>query len=173
MKLPISLLLTIVFSFAVLAQQNEGKTFAENFTAVDMNGETVELQALKGKIVVLTFWSTKCAICQAEIPNLNKLVNENLGKEVVFLAVTMNNEATVNAFLRKNPFNFRVLPNSFGVVLKYADKDGEGNIAMGFPTHFLIDQNGEIALKTSGFDKTQKIGSEISRLVRRKESAVD
>jgi peroxiredoxin len=173
MKLSLSLVLILICSFAVFAQQSRGKTLAENFTAFDTNGESIELQTLRGKVVVLTFWSTKCAICQAEIPKLNKLSVDNTGKEVVFLALTMNNEATVNAFVKKNPFNFHLLPNSFGVVLKYADRDNDGNIAMGFPAHFLINQNGEIELKTSGFDKTEQLNAEINRLLSLKKTDED
>jgi peroxiredoxin len=174
MKLPISLLLILIFSFAVFAQQNRGnKTPAENFTAVSMSGKTFELNSLRGKVVLLTFWSTKCAICHSEIPKLNKLAERYQGKDVVFLGLTMNNEALVNSYTKKNPFNFDLLPNSFGVVLKYAEKDGAGRINMGFPAHFLIDQDGEIALKTSGFDKTEKLNAEINRLLTSKKSAED
>ena len=171
MKLPIIIIFIFVFSLAVFAQQNRGKVTAENFSAVATNGKTFELQQLKGKVVVLTFWSTKCAICHSEIPKLNKLAESYKNKEVVFLALTMNNEATVNAYIKDNPFNFNLLPNSFGVVLKYAEKDNSGRINMGFPAHFLINQAGEIELKTSGFDKTAKLDSEINRLLTAKKSA--
>jgi peroxiredoxin len=173
MKIPISLFLILVFSFAVFAQQKRGKIVAENFNAVATNGKAFELQSLKGKVVLLTFWSTKCAIWHAEIPKLNELAESYKNKDVVFLGLTMNNEATVKAYTKKNPFNFNLLPDSFGVVLKYADKDGNGNIAMGFPAHFLINQNGEIELKTSGFDKTEKLDSEINRLLTSKKSTED
>lgn len=171
MKLPIIIIFIFVFSFAVFAQQNRGKIMAENFSAVATNGKTFELSTLQGKVVVLTFWSTKCAICHNEIPKLNKLAASYKNKEVVFLALTMNNEATVKAYIKDNPFNFNILPNSFGVVLKYADKDGGGRINMGFPAHFLINQAGEIELKTSGFDKTAKLDAEINRLLTEKKSA--
>jgi peroxiredoxin len=49
--------------------------------------------------------------------------------------------------------------------LKYAEKDGKGNISMGYPAHFVINKEGEIELKTDGFDKTEKLNSEISRLL--------
>lgn len=173
MKITISLFLISIFSFAIFAQQKRGKVVAENFKAVATNGKSFELNSLKGKVVVLTFWSTRCAICQAEIPKLNELAENYKNENVVFLGLTMNNEATVNSFVKKNPFNFNLLPDSFGVVLKYADKDGEGNIAMGFPAHFLINQNGEIELKTSGFDKTEKLDSEINRLLTAKTSVED
>ncbi|MEK7856186.1 MAG: hypothetical protein AAB288_08860, partial [Acidobacteriota bacterium] len=65
----------------------------------------------------------------------------------------------------KNPFEFNVLPNSFGVVLKYADMDRNGTINMGFPSYFLIDKRGSIALKSDGWDKTARIDSQISQLL--------
>ena len=51
------------------------------------------------------------------------------------------------------------------MVLKYAQKDGDGNISMGFPSHFVINQKGEIELKTNGFDKSSAIESQIKRLL--------
>lgn len=173
MKFPISIFLIFIFSFAVFAQQNRSKVVAENFSGVATNGKTFELKSLKGKVVLLTFWSSKCAICHAEVPKLNKLAENYKNKDVVFLGLTMNNEAIVNDYIKKNPFNFNLLPNSFGVVLKYADKDSSGNINMGFPAHYLINQNGEIELKTNGFDKTEKLYTEIDRLLASKKSADD
>ena len=38
-------------------------------------------------------------------------------------------------------------------------------IEPGDPAHFLINKQGEIELKTSGFDKTEKLNSEINRLL--------
>ncbi len=67
--------------------------------------------------------------------------------------------------MKKKSFDFTIIPNSFGVVLKYAQKDNKGNISMGFPSHFVINQKGEIELKTNGFDKTPAIESQIKRLL--------
>ena len=165
--------LLVVFAFSTVAFGQRNKTIAEDFSAVSMNGETVELSSLKGKIVVLTFWTTRCAVCHAEIPKLNRLSETYKGKNVVFLGLTTENQAKVSNYLKKNQFNFNILPDSFGVVLKYADKDNRGNIMMGFPAHFLINQNGEIELKTSGFDKTEQLNSGISRLLQTETAKVE
>ena len=157
------LFLTLICSFAAFAQTN--KSLAQNFSAMSMNGEMVELNSLKGKVVILTFWSTRCQICHNEIPKLNRLAAQYKGKDVVFLGLTMENAAKVDAYLTNNPFNFEILPNSFGVVLKYADKDSKGNINMGFPAHYVVNQRGEIELRTSGFDKTETLNAQIARLL--------
>ncbi|CAN5371413.1 TlpA disulfide reductase family protein [soil metagenome] len=165
MRKLIILFFILAITSVIFGQKNKA---AENFSAVSLDGQTFELEKLKGKIVVLTFWSTKCLICQSEIPQLNRLSESFRGKDVVFLGLTVENETRIEPFLKKNPFNFNILPNSFGVVLKYADRDGQGNINMGFPAHFVINQAGEIELKTNGFDKTGQLNSTINRLLRSK-----
>lgn len=160
-KIFISLSIILCLSWAAFAQ----KKTAENFSATMMDGKTVELDSLKGKVVLITFWSTKCAICDGEIPKLNQMVSNYQGKDVVFLGLTTDNPTRVESFLKVKPFNFDIVPNSFGVLLKYADRDRSGNIAMGYPAYFLVNQSGEIEMKTSGWDKTDKINSQINSLL--------
>jgi peroxiredoxin len=157
------LLFILAFSCVAFAQKN--KQAAENFSAAAMDGQTVKLNDLKGKVVVISFWTTRCPICHEEIPKLNNLVAQYKNRNVVFLGLTTDNEAKVEAYVKKSPFNFNIIPNSFGILLKYAEKDRAGNILMGYPAHFVINQAGEIELKTSGFDKTEKLNSEINRLL--------
>ena len=157
------LILILTFSFIGFGQKS--KAAAENFSAADMEGKTVELNSLKGKVVVITFWNTRCPICHTELPKLNRLAVQFKDKNVVFLGLTTDNETKVGNYIKKNPFNFNIIPNSFGILLKYADTDGKGNISMGYPAHFVINTEGEIEMKTDGFDKTDKLNSEINRLL--------
>ena len=138
---------------------------APEFSGQGLDGNLYDLDQLHGKVVVLTFWSTRCAICHSEIPNLNRVAERYRGKDVVFLAVTMDNEAKINPYIKRNPFNFNILPNSFAVMLKYADKDRSGNINMGFPAHFLISRKGLIAMRTDGWDKAANLDTQISKLL--------
>lgn len=158
-------MLLVATSTALAQQALKAGEAAPVFSGQSLDGSVYDLDQLHGKVVVLTFWSTRCAICHSEIPNLNRVAERYRGKDVVFLAVTMENEAKVNPYLQRNPFNFNILPNSFGVMLKYADKDRSGNINMGFPAHFLISRKGVIAMRTSGWDKTANLDTQISRLL--------
>jgi peroxiredoxin len=138
---------------------------APEFAAAAMNGQTYDLKQLQGKVVLVTFWSTKCEICHSEIPKMNQLASRYRGRNVVFLALTMENESKVETYLRSTPFNFNILPNSFGAVLQYADRDKSGNINMGFPAYFLVDQNGSIQMKANGWDKTEVLEARIASLL--------
>ncbi len=168
MRVLICLLLISVFSVACFGQQRKTKTTAENFIATSLDGQTFDLAGLKGKVVLVTFWSTKCPICAAETPKLNQLAAAYKGGNVVFLGLTTDDSKKVTSFVKKKPFNFNLLPNSFGILLKYADKDGDGNVTMGYPAYYLINQKGEIDLKTNGSDKKEQIASEINRLLKTK-----
>jgi peroxiredoxin len=166
MRFFIVLLLSLAIAGSASAQQNlQPGVDAPDFAAQTLNGTQLNLSSLQGKVVVLTFWSTKCAICHSEIPRLNQMVERFRSRDVVFLALTTENEARLEPFLRKNPFRFDILPNSFGILLKYADMDRAGNINIGFPAHYLINRRGKIQLRTSGWDKAEKLEGQINRLL--------
>jgi peroxiredoxin len=155
--------LVLAVAAGIFAQQN--KALAENFSGATMDGQTIELEALRGKVVVVTFWSTRCAICEAEIPKLNQIVANYKERDVVFLGLTADDPTVVETYVKNRPFNFNLMPGSFGVLLKYADRDRTGNLNMGFPAYFVINQQGEIELKASGWDKTNAVTSKVNRLL--------
>ncbi len=158
--------LILVISIGALAQNaiRVGNA-APQFAAPATDGSYYDLASMRGRVVVLTFWSTKCAICRSEIPKLNGFISKFDESAVVFLAPTLETDAKLEGFLRANPFNAHILPNSFGLLLQYADRDREGNLDMGFPAYFVIDQKGNLAYRSSGWDRTNELYSKITRLV--------
>lgn len=164
MKIILSLLFSLILALTAFGQQKVG-TMAESFNGTSLEGKDFYLEDFRGKVVVMTFWSTRCEICHSEIPKLNKLTEKYAGKGVVFMGLTLENETKINLYLQKKPFKFTIVPNSLGVLLKYADRDSNGNQNMGYPSYFIINQAGEITHKSSGWDKSGKIDGEISRLL--------
>lgn len=136
---------------------------AENFSAVTMEGKAVDLSALRGKVVLLTFWSTRCPICQSEIPKLNRLASKYAGNQVVFLAASTEGNDILGSYLRDHPFRFRILPNSFGLMLKYAKPDREGRVNIAYPAYYVIDRTGRIEYHDYGWDKTKPIADAIDK----------
>ena len=159
-------LILLALAVSASAQQSlSNGSNAPQFSLAGYDGQTYDINQLRGKVVLVTFWSTRCNICHSELPNMNKLAARYQGQDVVFLALTMENEAKVAAYLKNNTFSFTIVPNSFGALLQFADRDKSGNIAMGFPAYFLIDQNGIIRARSSGWDKTAELDSQIGRLL--------
>jgi peroxiredoxin len=156
----------IIFTVAAHSQTGlkVGNT-APEFMATDLAGNDIALNSLRGNIVVMTFWSTRCEICHVEFPKLNRLIRSFDGKKVVFLSLTMENDVKVETYLKKNPLEARIVPNSFGVLLQYADRDRNGNMDMGFPAFYVINGDGKIQYRSSGYDKTESLSSTLSKLL--------
>ena len=161
------LAITVLFTMAAFAQQSiKIGSAAPAFSGTKLDGSPVELSELRGRVVVMTFWSTRCAICHHELPKLNAMTSRFDPSKVVFLALSMENEEKINGYIRNNPFKFQIVPNSFGTVLQYADRDRSGNLDMGFPSFFVIDQSGVVQYRSSGYDKTGPLDSAISKHLR-------
>ena len=166
MKLIFGVIFGFILTLGIFGQQKVG-TAADAFSGTSLDGKEINLETLRGNVVVLTFWSTRCAICHEEIPKLNKLTDKYSGKDVVFMGLTMENETKVSLYLRKKPFNFIIVPNSLGVLMKYANQDNQGNPNMGFPAYFIVDQTGTLTYKSEGWDKSKKIDDEINKLLKK------
>jgi peroxiredoxin len=138
---------------------------APDFTATDLNGDSVALSQLRGNVVVMTFWSTRCPICHEEFPKLNQVVRSFSGKKVVFLSLTNDSDAKVESYLKSNPLESRVLPNSFGILMQYADRDKDGYVNIGYPAFFVINESGTIQYRGSGYDKTGPLNSTLNSLL--------
>jgi len=79
---------------------------APDFTLKDLTGKAVNLQALRGKTVLLNFWATWCGPCRVEMPHLEKLYREYKDKDVVFLTVSDEEPDVIRAFLLGQKYTF-------------------------------------------------------------------
>jgi peroxiredoxin len=113
---------------------------APQIELTDIEGEAKSLAQLHGRPVLVSFWSTTCAPCLAEMPDLVALHRRHVERGLTTFAVAMRYDRPdlVLDFART-----RGLP--FDVVL-----DFKGEVARAFgdpqvtPTKFLIDAQGRI-----------------------------
>ena len=139
----------------------DNKPAVTAFSVTSLDGEKFELASLRGKVVVLNFWFTACEPCVAEMPGLNKLVDKFKDKDVVFIAPTWDNEATLRTFLKEHPFKYHVVPNA-GKLAIDSSSDGAGHVV--FPTHIVIDRDGKISAKMNGPQTLEDLSKAIERL---------
>ena len=85
---------------------------APDFQAETLDDKKIELSNLKGQVVVLNFWFTRCQPCIEEMPGFNKLVEYYANKNVTFISFTYDSSATVRKFLKAHPFKFNIVANN-------------------------------------------------------------
>lgn len=132
-------------------------TKATNFSFTDLSGKKYDLDQLKGKIVVLNFWFVGCKPCIMEIPELNKLVDEFKGKDVVFLGLSTDQAEKIETFLKTQEFKYNLVPDCMKIAKSY-------NV-QGFPTHMVIGKDSVIRLLETGLypNTIENIKAEINR----------
>ncbi len=74
--------------FEAGVQQLETPVKAPDFALKVLGSrKTISLKGLRGKIVVLTFFSRSCAVCEKQVASFDKLDEEIKSEEIVFLLV--------------------------------------------------------------------------------------
>ena len=122
---------------------------APDVTFIDLKGEKISTQALRGKVVMVNFWATSCVTCVKEMPQMVETYEKFKGQGLEFVAVAMQYD---RADYVLNFTETRKLP--FTVAL-----DSGGDIAKSFgdvtltPTTFVIDKHGKIIKRYVGEPK--------------------
>ena len=117
---------------------------APGFTGEDLAGGMVSLADLKGKVVMLDFWSSWCPPCRQEAPDLARVYSEYAGKDVEFVGIAIwDDPGKVSGYVEE--FNL-TYPNVI---------DEKGQIAInygvaGIPEKFFIDSSGNVVRKFVG-----------------------
>src|SRR3954453_23723563 len=65
---------------------------APEFSLPSLQGSTVALSQLRGKVVLVDFWAQWCEPCKKELPQLDRLSKEYAAKGVVVLAVNIDKQ---------------------------------------------------------------------------------
>lgn len=114
------------------------------FKTTDINRNKLNLQEMKGKIVVFNFWFINCPPCKREIPELNKLVEKYKDRnDVVFIAVALDEKSDLKDFLKTTPFNYTIVDAGRWI----ASEIGINT----FPTNVVVDQNGIVQFHATGY----------------------
>jgi peroxiredoxin len=118
---------------------------APDFVLKDLNGNTVSLQALRGKVVFLNFWATWCPSCKLEMPAMEELHREFSDAGLVVLAVNYREGSEeINTFYKEHGLTFPALLDREARVFDLYK-------AWSLPTTYLINRRGAIVGKVIGY----------------------
>src|SRR5215510_780458 len=114
------------------------------FSLKDLDGNHVDLQTLKGKVVLLDFWASSCSPCVAEMPHIEKLHRDFKDKGLVTLGIDSEEAQVARAFLKKKGYTFTTLVDDGNEVSR---KYG----VYGIPQVLIIGREGKIKWHAIGY----------------------
>jgi thiol-disulfide isomerase/thioredoxin len=152
---------------AAIQPENDRRAAAV-FHLTDASGHDLSLSKYRGKVVLLDFWATTCGGCVTEIPWFIDLEREYRNKGLDVLGVSMDviyedlknaqeGWSRVKPFVQAHRVNYPIVMGD-DAVLKSWNIDA-------FPTTFLIDKAGRVAVQYVGIVDKANVEGNINALL--------
>lgn len=122
----------------VYALMDKPRAPAATFTTLE--GKSIALDELRGKVVLVNFWATSCPGCIKEMPGMVETYNQyrDRGFEIVAVAMRYDPPNYVLRFVQT-----RQLPFPVALDVNGAHARAFGNVQL-TPTSFIIGKDGRI-----------------------------
>ena len=83
---------------------------------------------------VLVFWGSWCGACPTVMSQVEQIRKDYAGRNVEFVAVSLEGESTPSAYLRRKGYGFKSLPNGDDLLKRYS--------GVAVPWVVITDSNG-------------------------------
>jgi cytochrome c biogenesis protein CcmG/thiol:disulfide interchange protein DsbE len=134
-----------------------------NFSLTTFDGQTIHTSELKGKVIVLNFWSSWCKPCEQEAADLERAWKRyQPGGEIVFLGLAyVDTEPNSLAYLKKFGITY---PNGPDLATKVSQMFR----IRGVPETYIIGKDGKLAyVKIGPFTSINEIVAAIESSARK------
>ncbi len=155
----ISMLLVCIFPVSAkknIVNLSEGDT-PPHYLGKTASGEKINLEDLKGKVVIISFWASWCKPCLQELPVLDS-IQKKLGDKIKIIAINYKQDRKLYRKIRHKlrDISLTMLSDPMGSLGK---KFGVKAI----PNMFLISKDGTIAYHGVGYGE-ESLGKIIKKL---------
>lgn len=159
--LSVATLIIVALSVFGLFISSQGLDKAPDISLNIIDGRKIEFSSLRGKPLLVTFWSTTCATCIKEMPHLVELYKQlnKDGLEIIGIAMPYDPPNRVLELTEKKAIPYPIALDIEGVASK-----AFGNINA-TPTSFLIDSLGNIIQQKTGEMDIEQLRIKIIKLL--------
>lgn len=113
---------------------------AKDFSVALINGDSLTLSSLKGKVVLIDFWDVRCAPCIKALPELKSYYEQFRGNGFDIIGISLDTEKDLlMKFLDKNQLPWKIACSCKGF---YKDETAILYGINATPSTWLIDRNG-------------------------------
>jgi thiol-disulfide isomerase/thioredoxin len=137
---------TVVEARRIIASPIRARApFAPDFSFTTHENENLSNAALHGKVVLLDFWGTWCPPCRESVPVVRGLQKKYAGKMFQIVGISSDDDEEVwRTFIQAQQMSWS----------EYIDLSGKVQQAFkidSFPTYIVLDKDGVIRYRQSGF----------------------
>lgn len=124
---------------------------APDIRLTTLAGETFELAALRGRVVLVNYWATWCPPCRQEMPHLRDEIWARFGSREDFAMVSIAREeslTTIAPFVAEHGYRW---PFAADVDRRVYAQYAEAFI----PRNYVIDRDGKIIYQGQGYEEKE------------------
>jgi peroxiredoxin len=119
----------------------------------DLSGHPIALSAFRGKVVLVTYWTTTCQQCASEMAWFNDFQRryQERGLEVIGVSVD-SGIAAVKQFVTERPIEYQLV---------HRDRANANPNVKSIPTTFILDRDGRVAARHVGYCSKRELETDI------------
>jgi thiol-disulfide isomerase/thioredoxin len=119
-----------------------------------LDGREVDLTKLKGKVVLVQFWSTTCGPCIGEMPTVKAAYEKFHGRGFDVVAISLDDkESALRRFIQEKGLPWPQYFDGKGWENRFAVQYGIFSI----PTMWLVDKRGKLWDTNAGADLARRV----------------
>lgn len=157
MKKTLSFIIGLLATYIISFGQTDSTTLtkvgdmAPAFKCRTIDGKSMDISKLKGKVIMLNFFATWCPPCNLELPVLQKKVWEKYRDNPDFVLIILgreHSESEIRDFVTKKKFTMPFAADPKREVFSlYATQN--------IPRNVVIGKNGRILYQSTGFSEEE------------------
>lgn len=148
---------------ALIANPRRGREkYAPDFSFAAADGQTISLETLRGKVVLLDFWASTCAPCARAVPAEKKAQAAHARDPFVIVSISVDRDgAAWRTFTDKNGMVWPQYWDEHGTIGRLFDVDT-------IPTYVLLDGEGIERLRVKGtpFSDARALTAEVEKQIK-------